>query len=300
MTAPGRDTRSREAEPELSAVVIAQDCEDEIGACLDALAFADEIVLVDGGSVDATARVAREHGARVFVHPWPGFAAQWRYAIERARGRWVLVVASDEVVTPELARSVRRAIAASESGAALAHALGVAGKAEAHAVGESGAPGDDAAGDAAPQPVGWRVARRNYFLGVPVRHGPWARDHQLRLFRRDRVRVSEARVHEGFEVDGPVADLDGELVHHTHRTLRDSIDRLNRYTSLEAADRVGGRRVRRIEVVSAPVATFFSYWVRGGLWREGMPGFLLAATTAMYRSMRYLKTWLAQNGGRYV
>ena len=278
------------AQPDLSAVVIAQDDEDTIGACLDALAFADEVVLVDGGSTDETVRVAREHGARVFENPWPGFAAQWRFAISRARGRWVLIVASDEIVTPALAAAVREAVTHD----------GAPGGGEGAAPPRAGAVPLPGGARAPGRPAGYRVARRNHFLGVPVRHGPWARDRQLRLVRRDRVRVSEARVHEGFVVDGPVGDLDGELVHHTHRTLTESLDRMNRYTSLEAADRAGGRRVRRIEVFSAPVATFLAYWVRGGLWREGMPGFLLAATTALYRSMRYLKTYLAQHGGEHV
>ncbi len=241
--------------PGLSALVIAQDAATLIDRCVASLSFADEIVVVDGGSVDGTPERARARGARVVKNPWPGFAAQRRFALEQARHAWVFACDADEEVTPGLAAAVRRVV-------------------------------DGDAGTAA----GYRVHRRNQFLGAWVDSGPWADDWQLRLARRDAVRVTDAAVHEGYLVDGPVAALAPPLNHYTHPTIAESVRRMNVYTSLEARDRSRRRRVGAADPLLAPAGVFFNYYVVGGCWRAGVRGYLLAATTAMYKSVLYIKT----------
>lgn len=246
----------------LSAVVIAQDNADTIERCVRSLAFCDEVIVVDGGSHDDTVDLARTAGARVVVNAWPGYAAQWRVAIEHAAGEWVLVCASDEEVSDELAREARATIAE---------------------------PGEAA---------GFWCPRRNQFLGRWMDHGPWAHDRVLRLFRRDRGRVTESRVHEGIVVDGSTGSLAGAIRHYTHRTIAESIERMNRYTSLEAHDRVGRRPVGVLDALVAPAGVFFKYYVAKGSWRCGVHGFLLSAITAMYKSVLYVKIYLLQRSGR--
>jgi len=267
----------------LSAAVIAQDCADDIAACVDSLSFADEIVVVDACSEDGTDRVAHAHGARVVRNAWPGFSAQWRRAVDECRGTWVLICASDERATVELASSVRAAIGMTEE-----EAIPAGGR-----TAFAGGPNEER--DAV---IGYTIARRNHFLGVPIHHGRWAHDRPLRLFRRAQVRVDDAPVHEGFHVDGKTGDLDGVLDHFTHPSLDASIRRANLYTTLEAQGRMAGRRVYLVEAFVAAPRTFFNYYLRGGLWRDGVPGILLAATSAIYRSLLYLKTFLFQRDVR--
>lgn len=244
----------------LSAVVLTQDVAGIVERCLRALAFADEIVVVDAHSEDGTDTIAQDLGARVVKNRWPGFAAQRRFGLEHARGEWVFMCDSDEVVTPELAAEIRSRV-------------------------------DDAG---ASTPDGFRIRRRNHYMGRPIRHGPWAGDLQLRLFRRGAGRVTEQSVHEGIVVDGEVGACTAVLDHYTHHSLSDSIDRINRYTTLEAQDRAGRRRIGALDPLVPPVGVFLNYYVRRGGWRDGMAGLMLAATTAMYKALLYVKIRVIQ------
>lgn len=247
----------------LTAIVIAQDSAAHIARCVISLAFAEDVLVVDGGSADATVELAEMHGARVVPNPWPGFAAQRRFALAQASREWVLVCDSDEEVTPGLAREIMSTIAGANR------------------------PGANA-------PAGFRVRRRNQFLGGWMDVGPWSRDWQLRLMRRGAVRVTDTSVHEGYAVDGPVGALSSPLNHYAHPTVSESVQRLNRYTSLEAADRATRRRVGALDALVLPAGVFFNYYVLKGCWRAGVRGFLLASTTAMYKSILYVKIRLLQ------
>jgi len=251
----------------LTAIVIAQNSAAHIVRCVASLAFAEDVLVVDGGSVDATAELAEGHGARVILNPWPGFAAQRRFALGQTSREWVFVCDADEEVTPGLAREIMSTIAGANR------------------------PGANA-------PAGFRVRRRNQFLGGWMDVGPWSRDWQLRLMRRGAARVTETSVHEGYAVDGPVGELSSPLCHYAHPTVSESLQRLNRYTGLEAADRAGRRRVGVLDPLVLPAGVFFNYYVLKGCWRAGVRGFLLASTTAMYKSILYVKIRLLQQDAR--
>ena len=93
--------------PRLSVVVVTLDEEERIRACLESVAWADELIVVDAESRDKTAAIARELTDHVFVRPWPGFAAQKNFGIEQARGEWILSLDADEVVSAGAARGDR-------------------------------------------------------------------------------------------------------------------------------------------------------------------------------------------------
>jgi len=247
-------------EPRLCAIVLTQNVAGIVPRCLRALAFADEIVVIDAHSDDGTDQIAQDLGARVVSNAWPGFAAQRRFGIEQARGEWIFMCDSDEVVTPELAAEMRVLV--------------------------------DGVG--AETPDGFRIRRRNHYMGRPIRHGPWAGDRQLRLFRRVAGRVTEQSVHEGIMVEGEVGALEAVLDHYTHNSLSDSIERINRYTTLEARDRAGRRRIGVLDPLLPPAGVFLNYFVRRGGWRDGMAGLMLAATTAMYKALLYIKIRVIQ------
>ena len=229
--------------------------------CLRSLAFADEIVVVDANSRDGTDDIAHSLGARVISNAWPGFAEQRRVGLEHARGDWIFMCDSDEAATPELGTEMRDIVSA-------AHEL----------------------------PDGFRVKRHNHYMGRWIRHGPWARDTQLRLFRSGAGRVSEKSVHEGVIVDGETGLLNAVLLHYTHHTLSDSIARINRYTTLEARDRADRRRISVLDPLFPPIGVFLNYYLRQGCWRDGTPGFFLSATTAMYKCLLYVKIFCLQRG----
>jgi glycosyltransferase involved in cell wall biosynthesis len=246
----------------LSAVVIAQNAASIIERCLNSLQFADEIVVVDALSHDGTQDIARRCGARVVSNRWPGFAKQSQFAIDQAKGEWVFRCDTDEVVSDELATEIRETIAQSTAA------------------------------------DGYRVRRKNQFLGEWILVGPWADDVKTRLYKNGRAKVSQVSVHEGEIVDGTVRTLENELLHYTHPTVAESIQRLNWYTTLEAGDRAGRRRITLIDPIVPPIGVFINYYFRRGCWRAGMHGFLLSAITAMYKSILYVKIYWLQRSSR--
>ena len=188
--------------PGVSVAIIAQDEEANIGPCLESVRWADEVVVVDGGSRDRTPEIARTAGARVHHNPWPGFSEQWDTAISLASHQWILLLAADERVTPELAAQV-----------------------EAAAVGNG-------------RYRGYYVRRQTYFLDRPMRHCGWGSQLELRLFRRGYGRMDGRLVHERLVVDGRVGSLEGRLLHHSHPTVQEYLANLNQCTSLEAEEAI--------------------------------------------------------------
>jgi len=261
---PGMREEDRRVAVTLSAVVVAQNEEKNIGRCLGSLRFANEIIVVDAFSADRTAETASRLGARVVSRVWDGFARQKQFAIDLAVGEWILLVDADEEVSSDLAREIRSVVDR----------------------------------DPATLRAGYRVRRENYFMGEPMRHGPWRDDFNVRLFRRGLGAVAQRPVHEGIVLVGEAGTLHAPLFHYTHQTLSESFRRLNRYTTLEASERVSRREVGLFDVVVPPLGVFLRYYIIGGCWRAGTRGFLLSAVTAMYKSVLYAKTYLLRTETR--
>ncbi|UCH85371.1 MAG: hypothetical protein JSW50_06710, partial [Candidatus Latescibacterota bacterium] len=141
---------------------------------------------------------------------------------------------------------------------------------------------------------GYRLRRRNQFLGKWITIGPWADDVETRLYKKDKVSITDQAVHEGEIIDGTVGELTHRLNHYAHPTITESIARLNRYTTLESRDRANRRKIHLYDAVLGPIGVFFNYYVAKGCWRAGFHGCLLSAITAMYKSVLYIKTYLRQ------
>lgn len=258
-------TGSPEGRDTLTALVITADEERNIRDCLSTLSFADEIVVVDSGSADKTARIAAEEfGARVFVNPWPGYGAQKNFGMDRATGDWILVVDADERVTPEL----RMEISAVLSGA------GVGG------------------------PEAFQVPRKNFQYGRWIAHGGAYPDWQLRLFRKGKARYNDVEVHENMIVEGAVGYLRSPFLHYTERDTSERIAKLDRYTTLSARERRKRWRGRTgwSHLLLHPAATFFKFYVLKRGYRDGVPGFVYGASGAFYTFLKYAK--LEEGSGR--
>ena len=258
----------------LSVIVITRNEAGNISACLESVAFADEWIVVDSGSTDATCDIARSLGATVVATPdWPGYGAQKNRALALARGRWVFSIDADERVTPELAASIRRAVAADASG---------------HAGSADGG-----------KLAGHELSRLSNFCGQWMRHGDWYPDRVLRLFLRSAGRFSDDRVHERLIVDGTVGRLNGELLHHSMPALEDALDKMNRYSTGRALDKVAsGAKGGLFSALSHGVWAFLrGYGLRGG-FLDGRLGFVLAVYVAEGTYYRYLKMGLLAEPGR--
>ena len=245
----------------LSVVIITLNEARHIGACLDSVSFADEVIVLDSGSTDATCEIARARGARVtVVSDWPGFGPQKNRALDLATCDWVLSIDADERVTPELARSIQAVLTQSAYSA-------------------------------------WKIARLSRFGGRWIRHSGWWPDHVLRLFRRGSARFTEAAVHEKVVAQGEVGTLDGHFLHYPYADMAAMVAKVNRYSSDAAAMmHARGKTTSVAGIAGHAVWTFIRhYLVRRG-FLDGKEGFILALTAAAGSFFRYTKLYFL---GRY-
>ncbi len=242
----------------LSALIITRNEEANLPGCLASLhGVADEIVVLDSESTDGTVAIAQAAGARVALHRFAGFGAAKQRALEMATGTWVLSIDADEVVTPALADEVQRVVAAER------------------------------------EPNGYFVRRNVFFVGRRLRFGGMGNDWVLRLFRRSAARFSLDPVHEHVEVQGRTARLGAPLEHHSYRTLAEHVEKMNRYTDIQASVKAErGVRYRSWMWVRLPWEVFARLVLRLGVL-DGTPGVLFATMSAYSAWLKYAKTWRA-------
>ena len=247
--------------PRLSAIIIALNEAGNIAGCLDALAFCDERIVVDGGSTDETARIAAGKGVRVLAHPFEGFGAQKGFALSQATGDWVLSIDADERVSPALAQEIKAAMASDSAD-------------------------------------GYELPRRSAFCGRLMDHSGWGGDTVLRLFRRDKARFTSDLVHERVVCSGTIARLHEPLMHDPVRRLEDALSRMDRYSSAGAEQLVAaGKRVSFMSGIFHGLWAFIrTYFLQAG-FLDGREGFLLAVANAEGTYYRYMKAWLKGRSG---
>lgn len=241
----------------VTTVVLARNEEARIGDCLRSVRRLGEIVVVDTGSADRTVAIAEERGARVVRIPWTGFVPARRRGMEEARTPWILMLDADERLTDELRAEIEEAVQAAEG-----------------------------------ETDGFRVPRRTRFLGREMRRGGWSPDRQLRLFRKGRAWYEDRRVHEFARVKGRVRDLRHPILHLGDETWEAYLEKMNRYTTLQAADLAGKSRAEAaLQLLVRPPATFAGAYLLKLGFLDGLPGFLLATGSAFSQALRWIKVW---------
>jgi glycosyltransferase involved in cell wall biosynthesis len=226
----------------LSVAIITLNEEDNLPRCLESLrGLAAEILIVDSGSTDRTAEIARQFHARFEVHPWRDHIAQKNVALNLCTQPWTLSLDADEALTPELSTAIRRQF-------------------------ESGEPSVD----------GFLLNRRTFYLGDWLWH-VWYPEWRIRLVRRTAAQWRGRDPHDRLEVTGATARLDGDLLHYSYRDLADHFRKMLRYshTLAEAYDREG-RRFRWYDLVVTPWLEFPRYLILKQAWRDGWRGWIIA------------------------
>jgi glycosyltransferase involved in cell wall biosynthesis len=240
--------------PSLSVAVVALNEEERLRPCLESVAWADEVVVVDAGSSDKTVAIAREFTDRVLFRAWTGYGPQKNFALGQCTGDWILSLDADERVPDALRDEVR------------------------------------AAARRGPSEAGFAIARQNVFMGRWIRHGGLYPDYQLRLFRRDRARFSERAVHESASVEGPTGRLRTPLVHESYRSVADFLQRANRYSDLAATElAAAGRGGSLGDLTLRPLGRFLGMYVLRAGFLDGWRGLVLAALYAHYVFVRGAK-----------
>ena len=249
----------------VSATIITCNEESNIKAACESVAWADEILVVDSNSADATRELAAASGARVITHAWPGFGAQKQFAVEQAKHDWIFSLDADERVSDELRNSIEKLRQMPDTQLA----------------------------------DGYEIARRTYYQRRWIRGGGWYPDRQLRLFKKTRGHWKQRHIHESVAMNpgSRVGTLNGDLLHYTspdaahhHRMIGE------RYAPLAARQMFEeGRRTSMLGVASAGPAAFIrSLILKGGL-RDGFAGFTIATFAAHHAFLKHLMLWEKQN-----
>jgi glycosyltransferase involved in cell wall biosynthesis len=245
--------------PKLSVAIITLNEEANIRRTLESVKWADEIVVVDSGSIDRTVAICREYTDKVFHQDWLGFASQKNNAIDRTTGDWVLSLDADEPIEQLLAQEIRDIIASS------------------------------AAAD------GYFIPRKTFFLGKQVRYGGWYPDYNLRLFRKGKGRFEERAVHEAIKVQGTVSRTRHAIEHYAYPDLASYLSSINKYSSLAvdvmASREIGAFKVSCVNFVLRPLLTFiYKYIFRLG-FLDGKHGLVLNLFHSYYVFAKYAKAW---------
>jgi glycosyltransferase involved in cell wall biosynthesis len=241
--------------PSLTATVIVKDEEKDIEGCLLSLAgVASEIVVVDSGSTDNTLEIAHAYTDRIFHRPWTGYAAQKQFALEQAKGDWVINIDADERLSAGLRDEIVERLR-----------------------------------EPAPDTTGFEIPFHHYFLGRRLRFAGTAGEKHLRLFRRDRARYGTEQVHEGIQVDGRVQPLRHHIAHLSYKDLTEYLDKCNHYTSMIAEKKYAqGVRFSAWHHARLPYEFFVRYVLKGG-FLDGHAGLTYSVLSAYYAWLKFAK-----------
>jgi glycosyltransferase involved in cell wall biosynthesis len=242
--------------PKLSVTIITKNEAAHIGAAIDSVAWADEIIVVDSESTDATVAIAGRYRVRVVSRAWPGYIAQKNYAASIAANDWILSLDADERVTAALAQEIKATLAGH------------------------------------PAPAAYRIPRVTWHLGRWIRTTDWFPDDHLRLYDRRLAEWTGRYVHEAVTVRGAVGRLRGELEHFPFNDIADHLETIDRYTTLAARQMYeSGRRCGFLQLACHPPIAFMrNYLLRRGIL-DGAVGLVVSIMNSYYVFLKFAKLW---------
>lgn len=239
----------------LTAVVPTYNEEAKIGECLSSLRWADELIVVDSYSTDATVRIAGSTADRVELHHFKDFSTLKNRCVEAASHRWVLLVDADERVSPRLRGEIRSVLSG-------------------------------------PDRAGYWIPRVNHFLGRRIVGCGWGRQRVLRLFERDKGRFGPRAVHERLQLDGRAGSLTGPLLHYPYESLDEYWRKSQAYARMSAQELFArGRGCGVGSLVIRPPARFLRMYVLQGGFLDGAHGLLLCGLAAAHVHAKYARLW---------
>lgn len=231
--------------------------ETMIEDCLKSVEWADEILLVDSFSTDKTLEIAKAFNPRILQHEYENSAAQKNWAIPQASHEWVLIVDSDERVTPQLRDEILKVLEMDQ-----------------------------------PEHAAYRIYRQNHFFGFQINHCGWDKDDVTRLFLRDNGKYKPYHVHADMDIDGSVGVLSGKFLHFTMRSFSNYMRKFDRYTTWASLDRAKKTdKVTAMHVFFRPIGRFMKQYILKRGFLDGLPGLILCILSSFSVFMKYAKLW---------
>jgi len=244
----------------ISGIVIAKNEENMIADCLDSLSFCNEIIVIDGGSKDRTAEVAKRLGAEVFTYMSDDFSKIRNYGLSKAKGDWILYIDADERVDSSLKT-------------AMTHLTGYS--------------------DRVQQLNAYFLKRKNFYFG----NHEWPHIERLeRLFKRNKLEGWYGKLHESPKIRGKVGDIDGYLLHYTHRDLSSMVNKTIEWSKIEAdlLFKSGHPKMSWWRFPRVMLTVFFDYYIKQGGWKVGTAGLIESMYQSFSIFVTYARLWEVQ------
>ncbi|MFO7660580.1 MAG: glycosyltransferase family 2 protein [Candidatus Cloacimonadaceae bacterium] len=240
----------------LSVSIITKNEEHNIRRCLESVIWADEIVVVDSGSVDKTKEICREYECKIIESEWLGFGKTKQLAVQNTSYNWVLSVDADEVITPELKSEITELL-----------------KSE-------------------PRHYGYRIKRSSFYLGRQIRYCGWNRDYTVGVFNKNFGAFNDRTVHEFVEIKGEIGLLNGIMLHYTYPTLNLHFDKMRRYSEMGAQNLYQkGRSSSPCAAILRGCLKFLKMYLLQLGCLDGKLGFLLSYNSAWGIYQKYILLW---------
>lgn len=249
----------------VSVAIVTFNEEKHIAACVESASWADEVIVVDGGSNDKTVEIAKKLGAKVCgVKNDPLMKRMMNAAFAKCTSDWVVSLDADETITPELKNEIEKTI------------------------------------DSNPEIAAYYIPRRNIIFGKWIAHTRWYPDYQLRLFRRGLAKFPAKNVHEELSVNGEIGYLTADIRHLNYETVEQFIKKLNNYTTYEAEKLVtDGGKITWADAIRFPLGEFLSRFFDGKGYLDGLHGLVLSLLQAFYWEVIFAKVWEKQGFWEY-
>jgi len=249
----------------LSVVINTKNVANTLDTCLDSVSFADEIVVVDMHSVDKTKEIALKHKAKFFTHDDVGYVEPARnFAISKASHSLILVLDADEIISPGLTSAIKKILKQTN-------------------------PADV-----------YLIPRKNMIFGEWMKHTGWWPDYQPRLFLRGKVEWSDT-IHQPPTMKGKVVKLPAKeelsLIHHHYSSVHSYLERLNRYTSIQADNSFRGfdQPIQAQHLIQTFFNEFFRRFFVFSGYRDDAAGVGLSLMQSCYELAVELKKWEKQS-----
>lgn len=226
--------------------------------------IADEIIMVDSGSTDKTKEIALSFGAKIIEQKWLGYGKQRNVAIENASNEWILNIDADEEISSELLQKIK---------------------------------------DIKSKKVKGEVFEINFTsvcFGKKLKYGGWSNSYHIRLFKKSSGRFNDNVVHEEFITEKKIYKLKEKIFHHSYLSLEDYFYKFNRYTTEGAIDYYKkGKKSSILQIIFNPIYKFVKMYIIRLGFLDGIEGFIIASTSAMYSMVKYFKLREIYKNGVY-
>ncbi len=238
----------------ISVFIIVYNEEEAIERCLESVSWADEIIIVDSCSQDKTVEICKRHTDKIYQREFSDFADMKNFALSKVSNEWALSIDADEECTQELRAKIEEILNKPDT-----------------------------------EVDGFFIKRKSRIFDRWFRFAGTQNDYQMRLFRAKAARYFQP-IHEKVTISGKTSCIREPMLHYTYDTMADYMERLDRYTSLEAEFLFTKKEgFILLKLICLPFFRFVNLYVLNQGFRDGIQGFLFSVFSGFYDFAKYSK-----------